>query len=1714
TVTTLEDTPHTFTAADFSFSDADPGDTLASVRIVTVSALGALTLSGADVNASDVVAAGDIGNLVYTPPENANGPGYTSFTFKVSDGTDESADTYTITINVTAVDDSPTVADGTVTTNEDTPYTFTLADFGYSDVDGDPLDTVLILGPPAVGALALSGDTSFGGRVSRADLEAGLLVYTPAEHGNGTDYARFSFTVRSGSSQAEAAKLMTINVTSVPDPATGRPTIEGRAEVGQTLTADTSDIADGDGLGAFRYQWKRYDATGATFEADLGTDPTYELTLDELEKRLTVEVSFTDGDNNAEGPLVSEVFPDTGTVAPATSTARTPSVGGSSGGGPAVATPSEEDFDWNVKRDIERLADEHERPTGVWSDGETLYVVDNAESGGDRIYAYDLSTGERREALEIVLAGANRFAHGVWSDGDVIWVSDSGADRIFAYRLATGERLEAREFDLHEDNRDPRGIWSDGASMYVLDAVADELFCYSMNPGELLARYRLHSLNGSPRGIWSDGTTIWISDDVSRRLLAYRIVEGELRRQEEQEFSFRSLLKAGNGRPSGIWSDGELVWVADAQDARLYSYNMPDALVARLRDLRLSGVELAGFAPARFRYAEQAPAELELTTVEATPVAAAAAVAIEPADADPETEGHQVALADGLELRVTVTSADGSRAATYVVALSQERANEPPVARPLPAIELSLGGEPRELRLSEWFSDPEGDELSYTVEEEGAAGVVEFALAGERLRLTALAEGAATLLAWASDGRASSEALRIDAVVAPPAATAELRIVARRLANGRVEFGLRTRTGADTWSERLLPRIRFLPEDAQPGRWLVSGTIDGDEQDLAADVRIAARRLADGRVEFGLQVRAADAWGDRLLPRARFLPEGAEPGRWFTSSAVEVDSPEPEPATGSEGHGNAPPSASDGVVTTSEDTAYTFSAADFNYSDPDGDPLASVTIVPPPSGALTLSGTGVRMGDVVARSQIDAGRLVYTPPRDANGEPFTALWFLVNDGAADSAMAYRISIRIAAVNDPATGAPVIEGAARVGQTLAAATSGIADADGLGEFRYQWKRYAADGDRFEADLGTDATYTLTAAELDKRVAVEVEFTDADGGDEGPLASEVFPGVGAIQDNTPPTAADAALRTNENTPLSFTAAHFGFTDADGDPLASVRIATPPDLGRLILSGAGVSANQVVSRAEIDAGALVYSPPSDASGDPYTSFSFTVSDGTDESSATYTITINVTAVPDDARPRPSISGTARVGETLTAEIAAIADAGDPGDIRYRWKRYADDGASFEADLGAGPSYELTASEEGKTVAVEVWFGDGADQRSLVSAPFPASGKVAAALGVVDPQRHCLYGGVSEGFSLVVHAGGGLDELVACAGRRGVAALHVLDHGEWVSHFIGAPAFVNRDFAELFADGLPAGTPLVAEAGPPSARAELASLELSGVDLGAFSPARTEYAGVVADGALQTKVTATPQPSAGAVSIAPADADGDPANGHQVALRADSAISVSVTSADGSRTRVYRVWIASGAEAQAEPTATCLVGEVAAGFSLLVHEGGSVEALADCARSRGVDALWTLVDGEYVGFYVDEPAFLNHDFRDRFPHGLPPGTPLYASSTGPVNAPPTAADGSVTTNGDAAYTFTASDFSYADADGDPLASVTIVTLPAAGALSLSGASLRAGDEAAKAEVDAGLLVYTPPANFGGEDSASFRFRVSDGADQSVVYTMTIGGT
>ena len=95
-----------------------------------------------------------------------------------------------------------------------------------------------------------------------------------------------------------------------------------------------------------------------------------------------------------------------------------------------------------------------------------------------------------------------------------------------------------------------------------------------------------------------------------------------------------------------------------------------------------------------------------------------------------------------------------------------------------------------------------------------------------------------------------------------------------------------------------------------------------------------------------------------------------------------------------------------------------------------------------------------------------------------------------------------ITVGTTTTTNDATGKPSITGAAQVGRTLTAATTGISDADGKTKaedgdagyaYTYQWVR--VDGSANETNVGSNSsTYTPATADVGKKIKVKVSFTD--------------------------------------------------------------------------------------------------------------------------------------------------------------------------------------------------------------------------------------------------------------------------------------------------------------------------------------------------------------------------------------------------------------------------------------------------------------------------------------------------------------------------------------------------------------------------------------------------------------------------------------------
>src|SRR5439155_901349 len=126
-ITTPEDSSYTFASADFGFTDPNdsPVNALSAVTISTVPGAGGLTLSGVAVTAGQTITVANIasGNLKFAPAANANGAGYTSFTFQVQDGggtanggVDLDQTPNIVTVTITPVNDAPAGTNKSVTT--------------------------------------------------------------------------------------------------------------------------------------------------------------------------------------------------------------------------------------------------------------------------------------------------------------------------------------------------------------------------------------------------------------------------------------------------------------------------------------------------------------------------------------------------------------------------------------------------------------------------------------------------------------------------------------------------------------------------------------------------------------------------------------------------------------------------------------------------------------------------------------------------------------------------------------------------------------------------------------------------------------------------------------------------------------------------------------------------------------------------------------------------------------------------------------------------------------------------------------------------------------------------------------------------------------------------------------------------------------------------------------------------------------------------------------------------------------------------------------------------------------------------------------------------------------------------------------------------------------------------------------------------------------
>jgi CSLREA domain-containing protein len=1684
TVTTNEDTAYVFSASDFAFSDVDAGASLASVRIVSVPAVGTLTLNGVAVTANQSVTAADItsGLLVFTPAANANGTGYASFNFKVSDGSLESSNA-TVTVNVTAVNDAPTTSNRSVTTNEDTAYVFATSDFAFSDVDaGASLASVRIVSIPTAGTLTLNGAAvSANQSITAADIASGLLVFTPAANANGSGYASFNFRVSDGTAESATAAI-TVNVSAVNDaPTTSSRTVTANEDTAYTFTtADFafSDVDAGASLASVRIV--SVPGAGTLTLNGVAVAANQSITAADIASGLLVFTPAADANGAGYTSFNFRVSDGAAESSNAAITLNVTAVNDAPTTGNRTVTTNEDtaytfstaDFAFSDVDAGASLASV--RIVSVPGAG-TLTLNGAAVTANQSITVADIAAG-----LLVFTPAANANGSGYTS---------------FNFRVSDGSLESANAtvmVDITAVNDAPttssRTVSTNEDTAYTFTA-ADFAF-NDVDAGASLASVRIVSVPGAGT-LTLNGAAVTANQsitvaDIMSGLLVFTPA-ANANGSAYASFNFRVSDGTAESANAAITVDVTAVNDAPTTSNRTVTTNEDTAYTFSTADFAFSDVD-AGASLASVRIVSVPGAG----TLTLNGIAVAANQSISAAD-----------IASGLLVFTPAADANGSGYASFNFRVSDSTAESANAAITVDvtAVNDAPTTSNRTVTTNEdtaytfstadfAFSDVDAGASLASVRIVSVPGAGTLTLNGAAVianqSITA-ADIASGLLVFTpaanangtghasfnfrvSDGASESAnaAITVDVTAVNDAPTTSNRTVTTNEDTAYVfstsDFAF---SDVDTGASLASVRVVALP---------AAGTLTLNGVAVAANQNIAAADIAAGLLVF---TPAADANGTAYTSFTFRVSDG---GLQSSVATITVDVTAVNDA----------PTAADRTVTMNEDTGYAFSLGDFAFADVDaGASLDSVRITAlPAAGSLTLNGVAVTANQSVAAADIAAGLLVFTPAADANGTAYASFMFRVSDGSLQSS-ASTMTVDVSAVNDaPTTADRTVTTSEDTAYTFRLGDFAFSDVDaGASLASVRIAVLPAAGTLTLNGVAVTANQSIAAADIAAGLLVFTPAADANGAAYASFTFRVSDGslqsstatmaVDVTAVNDAPTTTDRTVTTNEDTDYTFTLADFAFSDVDvGSSLASVRIAALPAAGTLTLNGVAVTANQSIAAADIAAGLLVFTPAADANGASYASFTFRVSDGSLQSSAA-AMTVDVTAVND-------------VPTTSDRTVATNEDTGytfSLGDFAFS---DADAGASLASvRIAALPAAgTLTLNGVAVTANQSIAAADIAAGLLVFTPAVNANGTAYASFTfrVSDGALQSSTATMTVDVTAVNDAPTTADRTVATNEDAGYTFT--------LSDFAFSDVDAGASLASVRIAALPAAGTLTLNGVAVTANQSIAAADIA-AGLLVFTPAAdangaayTSFTFRVSDGSLQSS-TATLTVDVSAVNDAPTTAD-----------------RTVTTNEDAAYTFALSDFAFSDADAGASLASVRIVALPAAGA--LTLNGVAVTANQSIAAADIAAGLLVFTPAANA----DGAAYAAFTFRVS-DGSLQSSTATMTVDVTAVNDAPTTADRTVTTNEDTNYTFTLADFAFSDVDaGASLASVRITALPAAGTLTLNGVAVTANQSIAAADIAAGLLVFTPAVNANGTAHASFTFRVSDGALQSSTATMTVDVT
>ena len=1022
-----------------------------------------------------------------------------------------------------------------------------------------------------------STDTDIAGEKSST------YTLVPADQGK-TIKVKVSFTDDANNAEALTSAATVAVAAADNRAATGLPTISGTVQLDETLTADTSGIADEDGLTnvSYSYQW----IAGGS-DIDGATGSTYTLTASEQGQTIQVRVSFTDDRNNAEA-LTSEA---TGAVAAAVNRAATglPTIGGTA------------QVEETLTADTTGIADE-DGLTNVsysyqWirSNGTT-----DTDLAGEESSTYTLVAADEGKTIKVKVSFAD--------DANNLETLTSGATAAVAARLnspATGAPAISGTAQVGET------LTADTTGIADADGLTNVSFSYQW--------IRSDGNTDTDIAGETDSTYTLVSADVGKTIKVKVSFTDDANNAETLTSEATGAVAAADNRTAtGLPTIGGTAQVEETLTADTTGIADED------------GLTNASYSYQWIRNDGSADADIQDTTGSTYTLS----------DDDlGKTIKVRVSFTDDASNGETLTSA-----ATATVAAA---ANSP--ATGAPAISGTAQVEETLTADTSGIADEDGlDDATFAyqwIRNDGNADTDIQDATSSTYSLVYDDVGRTIKVRVSFTDDASHEETQTSA----PTEAVTLLVWSATLTAGTREthsgYNLLHSTGALSQTEFTLGGDDYT----------VKMVVEGD----------------DGLLSFGL---------DRRLRTDFTLNVGGVPFSSEDASTTKT-----------------------GFVHT-----YQWDKGTVDWSVGDEVELSLTVMGTPATGQPTISGTaqvgetltadtsGIADADglddavfsyqwIAGGTDIqDATSSTYTLDADDVGKTIKVRVSFTDDAGGEEALTSAATGKVAAAaNNPATGAPTISGTAQVGETLTASTSGIADQDGLDNatFSYQWL-----ADDSAIPNATGSTYTLVAADEGKTIEVKVSFAD-DANNLETLTSAATAAV-AAHPNSPPTGLPTISGTVQ-VGETLTADTSGIADQDGLDNASFSYQWRAD-----------------DSAITDATGSTYTlVPADKGKTIKVRVNFT-DDADNEETLTSAATAAVAASPNSpATGAPTISGTAQVGKTLTASTSGIADQDGLDNATFSYQWLADDSAITDA---TGSTYTLTASEQGRTVQVRVSFTD----------------------------------------------------------------------------------------------------------------------------------------------------------------------------------------------------------------------------------------------------------------------------------------------------------------------------------------------------------------------------------------------------------------------